>query len=110
MDYPALIKEVADAIRSGTTQADALASIAAEWEAPLPVLTARFERAYPDGVPAAPPSKEENERRRVAAIRAERRRAVAEHNAIVAFFNDNPEQLYKLRRHIHASPLMDEQE
>jgi len=53
INYSELVIEVADEVRAGSTAADAIREIAADYGADEAVLTGRFARAYPEGVPAA---------------------------------------------------------
>ena len=96
-----ILDELKEEIRAGGDAEKLIPEFAAEYEIREDVLRARFARAFPNGVPVAPPSAEEMERRRREHRDAENRRAFEEMQAIVEFFAARPDLKLAVRQNIY---------
>ncbi len=100
INWAELVQDVTDEVRKGVSLDDALVDVSRDYDASIAVLRARFEKAHPNGVMAAPPSEDEMLARHRAEVKATRAKAEAEHNAIVEFFNANPAIKQQVRQNI----------
>lgn len=96
-----VILEMAAEVRNGAAVETIIPEFAADYGVKAEVLSARFARAYPNGVPAAAPSADEMIRRRREEADKIARRNHEEAQAILDFFAANPRIKQEVRRNIY---------
>lgn len=100
LNWIEMVEAVRDEVRGGTAQEQAIAEVAADYEADPQVLVIRVKKAFPDGIPGPLPSLAEMERRRREEIRIHNERVEAENEAVAEYFRENPDVLLEVRKMI----------